>query len=43
MMKKDGTPSKGSNMQCGACRPFKHTAKKCHTPKHLVALYQKSL
>jgi hypothetical protein len=22
---------------------FKHTGEKCHTPKHLVALYQKSL
>jgi hypothetical protein len=43
MMKKDGTPSKGSNVQCRACRDFKHTAEKCRTPKHLVALYQKSL
>jgi hypothetical protein len=42
-MKKDGAPSKGSNVQCRACRAFKHTTEKCHTPKHLVALYQKSL
>jgi hypothetical protein len=38
MMKKDGTPSKESNVQCRACRAFKHTAEKCCTPKHLVAL-----
>jgi hypothetical protein len=42
-MKKDGTPSKGNNVQCKACETFKHTANKCCTPKHLVALYQKSL
>jgi hypothetical protein len=42
-MKKDGTSSKGNNVQCKACRAFKHTAEKCHTPKHLMALYQKSL
>jgi hypothetical protein len=42
-MKKDGTPSKGSNVQCRACGAFKHTTEKCHTLKHLVALYQKSL
>jgi hypothetical protein len=42
-MKKDGTSSKGNNVQCKACRAFKHTADKCHTPKHLVAVYQKSL
>jgi hypothetical protein len=42
-MKKDGTLSKGSNVQCKACGAVKHTAEKCHTPKHLVALYQKSL
>jgi hypothetical protein len=42
-MEKDGTPSKRSNVQCHACGGFKHTAKKCRTPKHLVALYQKSL
>jgi hypothetical protein len=43
MMKKDGTSSKGNNVQCKACRAFKHTAEKCRTPKHLVTLYQKSL
>jgi hypothetical protein len=42
-MKKDGTPSKESNVQCQACDGFKHIAEKCRTPKHLVALYQKSL
>jgi hypothetical protein len=43
MMKKDGTSSKGNNVQCKTCRAFKHTTKKCHAPKHLVTLYQKSL
>jgi hypothetical protein len=43
MMKKDGTSSKGNNMQCKACRAFKYTVQKCRTPKHLVALYKKSL
>jgi hypothetical protein len=42
-MKKDGTPFKGSNVQCWACGGFKHTTEKCRSPKHLVALYQKSL
>jgi hypothetical protein len=43
MMKKGGTPSKGSNVHSRACEAFKHTAEKCRTPKHLVALYRKSL
>jgi hypothetical protein len=43
-MKKDGTPFKGSgNILCQTYGGFKHTADKCHTTKHLVALYQKSL
>jgi hypothetical protein len=42
-MKKDGASSKGNNVQCKACGTFKHTAEKCHRPKYLVALYQKSL
>jgi hypothetical protein len=42
-MKKDGTPFKGSNVRCRACSGFMHTIEKCHTHKHLVALYQKSL
>jgi hypothetical protein len=42
-MKKDDTSSKGNNVQCKACGAFKHTSKKCRTPKQLVALYQKSL
>jgi hypothetical protein len=43
LMKKDGASSKGNNVQCNACRAFKHTSEKCRTPKNLVALYQKSL
>jgi hypothetical protein len=42
-MKKDGTSSKGNNVQCKACVAFKHTAEKCRIPKHLMALYKKSL
>jgi hypothetical protein len=42
-MKKDGTSSKGNNVQCKACRAFKHTTEKCRIAKHLVALYRKSL
>jgi hypothetical protein len=42
-MKKDGASSKGNNVQCKACGTLKHTVEKCRTPKHLVALYQKSL
>jgi hypothetical protein len=42
-MKKDGASSKGNNVQCKACRTFKHTSDKCRTHKHIVALYQKSL
>jgi hypothetical protein len=34
---------KGSNVHCHACGDFKHTTENCRTPKHLVALYQKSL
>jgi hypothetical protein len=30
-------------VQCEACGAFKHNAKKCRTPKHRVALYQKFL
>jgi hypothetical protein len=41
-MKKDDASSKGNNVQYKACRTFKHTTDKCRTPKHLVALYQKS-
>jgi hypothetical protein len=42
-MKKDDADSKGNNVQCKTCGAFKHTTEKWHTPKHLVALYQKSL
>jgi hypothetical protein len=42
-MKKDGASSKRNNVQCKACRAFKHTTEECCTPKHLLALYQKSL
>jgi hypothetical protein len=30
-------------VHCRACGGFKHTAEKYRTPKHLLALYQKSL
>jgi hypothetical protein len=43
MMKKNGTFFKGSNIQCWAFGGFKHIVDKWCTPKHLVALYQKSL
>jgi hypothetical protein len=43
MKKKGDTSFKGNNVQCNTCRSFKHTTKKYRTPKHLVALYQKSL
>jgi hypothetical protein len=39
MIKKDGASSKGNIVQCKVCETFKHTAKKCCTHKHLVALY----
>jgi hypothetical protein len=42
-MKKDVASFKGSNILCRACGGFKHITEKCCTPKHLVALYQKSL
>jgi hypothetical protein len=42
-MKKDDTSSKRNNVQCKACRAFKHTTEKYRAPKHLVALYQKSI
>jgi hypothetical protein len=42
-MKKDVASFKGRNILCRACGGFKHITEKCCTPKHLVALYQKSL
>jgi hypothetical protein len=30
-------------VQCQACGAFKHTTETCCTPKHLVALYQRSI
>jgi hypothetical protein len=42
-MKKNNTPFKRSNIQCRKYGGFKHTPEKCCTPKHLVALYHKSL
>jgi hypothetical protein len=42
-MKKNGVSSKRNNVQCKTCGAFKHIAEKCRTPKHIVALYQKSL
>jgi hypothetical protein len=41
--KKDGASSKGNYVQCKTCGAFKYRDEKCRTPKHLVALYQKSL
>jgi hypothetical protein len=43
MMKKDGASFKGNNVLCKACEDFKHIVEKCHTIKHRVALYHKSL
>jgi hypothetical protein len=43
MMGNDSPPYKGGNVKCKACGCYKHTAEKCRTPKHLVALYYKFL
>jgi hypothetical protein len=43
MMRNNAPPFKEGNVKCKKCADFKHTAEKCHTIKHLVALYQKSL
>jgi hypothetical protein len=40
--KKDNAKPKNDN-KCHRCGDFSHFAKNCRTPKHLVALYQKSL
>ena len=40
--KKDNTKSKNDN-KCHRCGDFLNFAKNCRAPKHLVALYQKSL
>jgi len=40
--KRDNAKSKYDN-KCHRCGDFSHFAKNCRTPKHLVALYQKSI
>jgi hypothetical protein len=40
--KKDNAKPK-NDKKCHRCRDYSHFAKACKTPKHLVALYQKSL
>jgi hypothetical protein len=40
---KDQEKSKGKTFTCYKCCGPNHFARKCHTPKHLVELYQKSL
>ena len=40
--KRENTKSKNDN-KCHRCGDFLHFAKNCRAPKHLVALYQKSL
>ena len=40
--KKDNAKSKNDN-KCHKCGDFLHFAKNCRAPKHMVALYQKSL
>jgi hypothetical protein len=41
-MQKGDTKAK-NDTKCHRCDTFNHFAEDCHTPKHLVALYQKSL
>jgi hypothetical protein len=41
-MKKDNVKPK-NDKRCHHCGDYSHFAKTCKTPKHLVALYQKSL
>jgi hypothetical protein len=43
MMGNDAPPQKGGTIKCKTCDTYKHTTKKCLTPKHLVVSYQKSL
>jgi hypothetical protein len=40
--KNDNAKSKNNN-KCHRCGDFSYFTKNCRTPKHLVALYQKSL
>ena len=40
--KRDNAKSKNDN-KCHRCGDFSHFAKNCLAPKHLVALYKKSL
>jgi hypothetical protein len=41
-MQKGDTKAK-NDTKCHSCGTFNHFAEDCSTPKHLVALYQKSL
>ncbi|XP_066392769.1 uncharacterized protein [Miscanthus floridulus] len=41
--KQNGEAKSKNDTKCHRCGTFNHFAKDCHTPKHLVALYQKSL
>jgi hypothetical protein len=41
--KRGGDARAKNDSKCHRCGTFNHLAKDCHTPKHLVALYQKSL
>jgi hypothetical protein len=40
---KDNAKAPKNDNKCHRCGDFSHFAKNCRTPKHLVALYQKSL
>jgi hypothetical protein len=42
MRNKDNAKSR-NDTKCHRCGDYSHFAKYCHAPKHLVALYQKSL
>jgi len=41
--KQNGEAKSKNDTKCHRCGTFNHFAKDCRTPKHLVALYQKSL
>jgi membrane protease subunit (stomatin/prohibitin family) len=41
--KQKGEAKSKNDNKCHRCGTYSHFAKDCRTPKHLVALYQKSL
>ena len=41
--KYNSKPKIDKSKTCQKCGCYKHTTKKCHTPRHLVDLYQQSL